>query len=63
MKQKLSKKAQCLMHQGFKACIRKHVYARHLLINRRQVADETTTDYLQVLKNLSKDYTFTAVLV
>ena len=38
-----------------------NVYARHLLVSRRQGADETIADYLQALKNLSKDCTFAAV--
>ena len=38
-----------------------HVYARHLLVSRRQGADETIADYLQALKKLSKDCTFAAV--
>ena len=38
-----------------------NVYARHLLVSRRQGADETIADYLQALKNLSKDCTLAAV--
>ena len=45
------------------ACLRQknNVFAHHLLASRRQGAAETIADYLQALKNLSEDGTFTAV--
>jgi len=38
-----------------------NVYARHLLVSRRQAAGDSISEYLQVLKNLAKDCTFAAV--
>jgi len=37
-----------------------NVYARHLLVSRHQLQGETLPKYLQVLKSLSKDCTFSA---
>ena len=38
-----------------------NVYARHLLVSRRQGPGESVTEYLQTLKRLAKDCTFTDV--
>ena len=38
-----------------------NMYARHLLVSRRQRPDESLSEYLQVLKILAKDCTFTNV--
>ena len=38
-----------------------NVYARHLLVSRRQRPDKSISEYLQVLKTLAKDCTFTNV--
>ena len=37
------------------------VYARHLLVSRHQLQGETLPEYLQVLKSLAKDCTFSEV--
>ena len=38
-----------------------NVYARHLLVSRRQAANETISEFLQALKSLAKDCTFADV--
>jgi len=38
-----------------------NVYARHLLVSRHQLQGETLPEYLQVLKSLAKDCTFSEV--
>ena len=38
-----------------------NVHTLHLLVSRRQGVDETVAEYLQPLKNLSKDCTFAAI--
>jgi len=38
-----------------------NVYARHLLVSRRQGSDESISEFLHVLKGLAKDCTFSVV--
>ena len=38
-----------------------NVYARHFLVSRHQLQGETLPEYLQVLKSLAKDCTFSEV--